>query len=132
MINEEADSIGVSSEPLVDSPKFLQEDTTVLVCADSTVPYLLRLSTGEKHFISKPCLLIGRQKDVVDIHLSDSAIGRTHAEINFTGGACVIRDLFSKNGTFINEERVEVNKPVALAVGDQLKLADVELVYHEG
>jgi hypothetical protein len=44
-----------------------------------------------------------------DIVLSDpnSGVSRTHAELRFRNGRCVVVDLQSQNGTFVNGERIE-------------------------
>jgi hypothetical protein len=44
-----------------------------------------------------------------DIVLSDpnSGVSRTHAEFRFRNGRCVVVDLQSQNGTFLNGERIE-------------------------
>jgi hypothetical protein len=44
-----------------------------------------------------------------DIVLSDpnSGVSRTHAELRFRNGRCVVVDLQSQNGTFLNGERIE-------------------------
>jgi hypothetical protein len=44
-----------------------------------------------------------------DVVLSDpdSGVSRTHAELRFRNGRCVIVDLQSQNGTFLNGERIE-------------------------
>ena len=44
-----------------------------------------------------------------DVVLSDpdSGVSRTHAELRFRNGRCVIVDLQSQNGTYLNGERIE-------------------------
>jgi hypothetical protein len=44
-----------------------------------------------------------------DVVLSDanSGVSRTHSELRFRNGRCVIVDLQSQNGTFLNGERIE-------------------------
>ena len=58
----------------------------------------LRLSKSEK-------LLVGRQPGA-HLHLDMETISRTHAEIFFTDGRYVLRDLGSTNGIFINGFRM--------------------------
>jgi pSer/pThr/pTyr-binding forkhead associated (FHA) protein len=50
--------------------------------------------------------LIGRAADNT-IVLSDERTSAHHARITFTGGQWVLEDLGSRNGTFVNELRVE-------------------------
>jgi pSer/pThr/pTyr-binding forkhead associated (FHA) protein len=52
--------------------------------------------------------------------LSDAGISRVHAEIEIRGGQYVLRDRGSRNGTFLNDERIEVATP--LAHGDGVRI----------
>jgi DNA-binding response OmpR family regulator len=63
---------------------------------------------------------IGRWDDN-DIAIPDRWISRHHAEIRRRGVRYVLYDLGSKNGLFLNGERV--SEPVALENGDQIQLA---------
>lgn len=59
-----------------------------------------------------------------DIVLAHSAVSGEHAAISFIGGAAVIDDLGSTNGTFVNGQRVERQ---LLADGDQIAIAKFTL-----
>lgn len=68
---------------------------------------------------------IGRSSQSVDqdIDLSlldlNSVVSRNHAAINFSGGQYWIRDVGSKNGTFVNSRQV-FDQPVPLKTNDVL------------
>ncbi|RMF80924.1 MAG: FHA domain-containing protein [Chloroflexi bacterium] len=54
-------------------------------------------------------------------------VSRRHALIDFEGGYYVLRDLRSINGTYLNYERLEAEKPYRLKSGDQIKLGKLIL-----
>jgi serine phosphatase RsbU (regulator of sigma subunit) len=60
-----------------------------------------------------------------EIMLADNTVSREHAEIRVDGDCARVRDLGSRNGTWINDRRCEGEEP--LAPGDQLRLGTVNL-----
>lgn len=62
-----------------------------------------------KEFFMKDLLIsIGRDPEICDLTISrDNYIGRNHAVIYYRKGKFYIVDLSSKNGTFVNDKRVE-------------------------
>jgi predicted component of type VI protein secretion system len=63
-------------------------------------------------------VVVGRDPDA-HISLDDSWVSRQHCEIDENEGALVIRDLRSRNGTFVNGRRVQEEE---LAPGDRLTI----------
>ncbi len=70
--------------------------------------------------------VVGRADDC-DVSLKLAAISRRHAAITVDGGRAVVRDLRSKNGTFVNGRRVDA--AVELRDGDEIRLGAVSLVF---
>ena len=70
----------------------------------------LEITTGKKRgrtfAIKKSLVMLGRLPDVVDIVIPDDAASRHHAAIGYKGGAFMLFDLGSSNGTFVNGKRV--------------------------
>ena len=63
----------------------------------------------------------GRECEVQPVETSDTIVSRVHAELTVgPSGALVVRDADSKNGTFLNGERVTQPTPVRL--GDKIML----------
>lgn len=69
---------------------------------------------------------IGRASDC-DIALVSASVSKRHAQIELSGTQIHVRDLGSKNGTFVDETRVE--HPVALRDGARLRFGTLEVVY---
>ncbi len=67
---------------------------------------------------------IGRQGD---IQVLDTAVSRKHAEVHQLGDTFLIRDLDSRNGTFVNDERI--SGEVALKSGDRVRLGAAVLEF---
>lgn len=116
---------------LVDSVSINKNETVILDEGIKESAYLQRMSNGimDKVTITKENFIIGRLPDYVDHLIKNNAIGRTHAEIVFIEGQYFIKDLNSKNGTFINEVRVESNKEYQINNGDIVKLANIEYTF---
>jgi pSer/pThr/pTyr-binding forkhead associated (FHA) protein len=73
--------------------------------------------------------LLGRSADNA-ICLDDPLVSAHHARISFAGGQWLVEDMGSRNGTLVNELRVE--SPIALAPGDVLKLGGFALRFESG
>lgn len=80
--------------------------------------------------LDKRSILIGRLKGQVDFVLQNPKVGKVHAEFLNQDGVIYVRDLNSKNGTYINGngQRIGNNVPYPLHDNDRVMLADSELV----
>jgi pSer/pThr/pTyr-binding forkhead associated (FHA) protein len=79
-----------------------------------------------RHFIGKgKSLTIGRRKDN-DIVIENLAVSAHHAKIDSVGGAFVLLDLQSKNGSFVNEQLVNSHW---LKDGDRISIGKHLLVF---
>ena len=73
--------------------------------------------------------LLGRKASAVDGLINGSnLVGRVHCKIIRNGYSFSVIDLQSRNGTFVNEERVRPNIMASLSNGDRLRLANVEFL----
>ncbi|MDP6942596.1 MAG: FHA domain-containing protein [Myxococcota bacterium] len=68
-------------------------------------------------------ITIGRGK-AATIRVPESTAGRKHCEVSYVNGALVVRDLDSRNGTFVNDVKV---KRHTLEPGDTLKCGSFPL-----
>jgi hypothetical protein len=84
----------------------------------------LRLAGGAAVPLTHTPFVLGRGADC-DLVVPDLTVSRRHAEIRHgPGGGLEIRDLGSRNGTFVNGERVAA---APVAPGDTLALGSAEL-----
>src|SRR5882724_4844091 len=71
-------------------------------------------------------IVLGRNRDV-DLPLNDPKLSRRHCQIIATVNGCVITDLASTNGTFVNGNRLEADKQQELIEFDRIVLGDTEI-----
>jgi pSer/pThr/pTyr-binding forkhead associated (FHA) protein len=64
-----------------------------------------------------------------DIVFTEVSISRRHAEICIEGRSVHLRDLASRNGTFVNGQRITEANP---RIGDQISFASVEFLLVDG
>lgn len=99
--------------------------------ADVHYPTLSRVLTGETISINKPVFRIGKERSYVDYFVSNNiAVSRSHADIITRGNKYFVKDLNSKNHTYINNQELPVQYEVEIYDGDRLKLANEEFVFH--
>ena len=73
--------------------------------------------------------IIGRSSEC-EVMLEVPSISRRHARFYIENGRPMIEDLNSRNGTFVNSQRLA--SPVELHDGDQVQLCDISLTFHIG
>lgn len=76
----------------------------------------------EGHVVS-----IGRDNEA-QIQIMDQGVSRRHAEIFAVGEMYFIRDLGSRNGTYVNEERISEE---LLREGDRVRIGQTTLVFED-
>ncbi|MEO5345198.1 MAG: FHA domain-containing protein [Magnetococcus sp. YQC-9] len=80
----------------------------------------------QEYPVGKEPINIGRAKDN-DIRLSDEAISRHHLRVMRNHGEKYsVRDLASKNGTYLNNERIQEER---LKNGDRIDLGRFSLLF---
>ncbi len=72
------------------------------------------------HVATVPELVIGRSHGCA-LRLSDLSVSRTHAQVAQTAAGLLIRDLGSRNGTFLNGQRVHHERELAEAGSIEIK-----------
>jgi len=68
--------------------------------------------------------IIGRESDA-DIRLALPAVSRRHAAVVIDGEDAMVQDLGSRNGTFLNGEKLEAARP--LRSGDEIRMAQTAI-----
>ena len=75
-------------------------------------------------------LVIGRNNDLSQLHLSHDSVSRQHATLSSRGGTIHVEDRNSGNGTKVNGREIAIGSPpVALQPGDKLTLGEVDLIF---
>lgn len=82
---------------------------------------------GKMQKIEKDSLVIGRDA-TADIQILDHGVSRRHAEIFRIGEIYFIQDLKSRNGTYLNEQKIE-EEP--LRIGDQIRVGNSVVVFED-
>ena len=101
---------------------------------EKTVHYatLYRVSTEEEISINKPVFRLGKERSYVDYFVSNNnTVSRSHVDIITRGGRHFVKDLNSKNHTYLNDQMLEPQYEEELHEGDILKLAREEFVFHK-
>ena len=75
---------------------------------------------------------IGRLANQVDFVVKNPRVGKTHADFIFQDGHYYVKDLNSKNGTYVNDNgrRIDSSVPYQLSDGDHISLADSHFIIH--
>ena len=94
-------------------------------------PTLLRVLTNEKISVNKPVFRIGKEKSYVDYFVaSNVAVSRSHADIITRGNKYYVKDLNSKNYTYVNDEMIPIQTEIEIKSGDRLRLGNEEFVFN--
>lgn len=72
-----------------------------------------------------PEILIGRDL-ACDCHIQDETISARHARLSYHHNQWWLEDLHSTNGTFLNQERVDI--PTVIVTGDEFRCGQVEVL----
>lgn len=109
-------------------------ETKVLLEEADFTPYLQGLgeNNNEKIVIDKPSFMIGRLKSQSDYISRNNAVGKLHAEIIHRNDTYYIKDLNSRNGTYINGERIVSNVECTIQNNDRISFANSEYKFLRG
>jgi len=77
-------------------------------------------------YVSRTPQYIGKQRGESDILLDVATVSRVHAQVEQGDEGYYVRDLNSKNGTFVNGERLRPQERRAFVPGDRITFAEVE------
>ena len=88
-----------------------EEDSSTVILSsqmriENGIPYLRRTKNGQKMYVDKPVMKIGREGSYVDFYIGDNpSVSRSHADIIREDGIYYIRDNNSSNHTFVGTDR---------------------------
>lgn len=107
---------GVDSAHPAAEPAPIKERKLILTAINAPTP--LRLVVDRTEF------RIGKNPDVEGVVTFNKFVGRTHCMILKSGANYSVVDLNSKNGTFVNQNKLTPQQPYGLKTGDVLRLAN--------
>lgn len=90
-------------------------DRPVLVCTSGPL-------AGQVIPVVEGGMEIGRSPDNDLVILDDDGVSRFHARLLFDNGSLWLRDGGSRNGVFVNDQRVQDHR--ALKVGDVIRIGE--------
>lgn len=94
-------------------------------------PSLFRVLTEETISVNKPVFRIGKEKSYVDYFVTNNiAVSRSHADIITRGDKHFVKDLNSKNHTFINNQELPILMEIEIRDGDRLRLGNEEFIFN--
>ena len=94
-------------------------------------PTLYRVLTDERISVNKPVFRLGKEKSYVDYFVTNNiAVSRSHADVITRGNKYYVRDLNSKNHTYINDRIIPIQIEVEIHNGDRIKLGNEEFVFN--
>ncbi len=109
------------------------EEGTCLLVDDVLVtsyPLIYRVLTGENIPVNKPVFRLGKERNYVDYFVfNNNAVSRNHADIITRGNRYFVKDLNSKNHTYINDKIIPVNMEIEIKRGDVFKLGNEKFVF---
>lgn len=105
---------------------------TIYMEEENQDPYLEYYQNGimTRVPLNKPSTVLGRLSGQVDFAINNQRVGKMHAEFLNQNSHFYVKDLSSKNGTYINgsAERITANVAYPIQAGDRITLADSSFV----
>lgn len=106
-------------------------ETVYLADIKQMDPYLQGMKDGiiENIPLTKSQFIMGRLEGQADYVCHSNAVGKLHAEITHRTGVYYIKDLNSRNGTFVNYERIDSSREYEIKNNDRIRLANCEYMF---
>lgn len=80
--------------------------------------------------LDKSKMMVGKQKDQVDIFFADFSVSRIHASIEKEKERWYLRDLGSTNGTYVDGERLMDGERRELCGGEEVRFSNLRFYFH--
>lgn len=134
VIEEEEERYRMLQEEMYEEVPNVQpiEETRCLILEEEKKGFLLRPVAGEgvqerypEITIGTVPLLVGKIEGEADIILNTPTVSRMHARLECREGIYYVRDLSSKNGTFVNGQRLHPQEQREIVPGDQIVFAQI-------
>ena len=114
---------------------FSEYDTATVVLSNESGAashrYLVRLNSGERIGLTSEPFLIGKDMRYCNYTVTDnSAVSRQHAKIIREDDCDYVVDLNSTNKTYVNGQRIPVERQVQIFSGARLRFANEEFIFY--
>ena len=91
--------------------------------------FLTRITTGERFEVRGRRFVVGKSKHSSFMVKGSTTVSRSHAIFVTGPDTCTIEDDNSRNGTFVNNERIDPGFPVELVDGDTVRMSDENFAF---
>ena len=94
----------------------------------------IKVPSQKWEIVPSKLYIVGRSKKEADIAIDDKLLSRRHAELTFYDDDKIkIRDLGSRNGTYINKNRIEPLKDIYFTIKDRLSFGETnnEIIFFD-
>jgi len=126
LLNEDDDATGLLVTDDDEATGLLNENN-----ANVHYPTLFRILTEETISVNKPVFRLGKEKSYVDYFVTNNiAVSRSHADIITRNNGYFVKDLNSKNHTYINGQEIPVQCETEIFDGDKLRLGNEEFIFN--
>ena len=128
----------IDKKSVIPKKQIVQESAyeTVLLndenCKSELMAYLIEKDMNgnrNKTLINKERFRIGRLVGQVDLVIKNNAVGKMHCEVIKSNNKYYIIDCNSKNGTYLNNSKINSGNSYELKNNDILKFANVEYLF---
>lgn len=104
------------------------ESIDASVSEENSIEKLVKRDSSKALILNKGENTIGRMEDNTCVIKDSKKVSRYHAIINIKDGA-YIKDVGSKNGTYLNNRRIMANKDIKVSNGDIISFGDEDYIF---
>lgn len=110
--NDTINEIKIIKKENIENIKLAVVEETTILKSDNISAYLIECGKSSPEYIEikDAGFIIGRSPSIADMVINDSSIGRIHAEIIKRDNDYYLIDKNSKNGTYLNEVRLDASE----------------------
>lgn len=95
-----------------------------------SMPYIVRVNTGERVMINKAVFKIGKAGRGVDYHVGgNGAISKVHIIIYQREDGCYLKDNKTTNGTYLNGQRLDDNGEMKLSNDAMISIGGEDFIF---
>lgn len=111
--------------------EFEEEGTTILGLEEyyGKMATVERVVSGEAVEIYKTEFKIGRDRNTCDFFVDNKSVGRLHAVITKRNEQYYLLDNSSRNGTYLNDKRLNSMREYMIKNGDEIRLSNETLIF---